>query len=186
MDIVDLLKDIPDKFEHRKTTSHLFKTDVFNFFNKKEFSDKVCVEIGCHIGYTTKILSYIFKEVYAFNLLNTIRAQEFTKDRNNITYFAQDVYTTEMPIDYGDVFLIDAVHTYGAVINDTLRSLEFKSSGKKYFIYDDYGIEPNIQRAINSLVEKNKIKIVKHIGHSKEDSFIKPLTDHEGVICVEV
>jgi hypothetical protein len=49
MNIDKILENIPDKFEHRTTTSHRFKKDVFEFFNSPEFSDRVCVEIGSNI-----------------------------------------------------------------------------------------------------------------------------------------
>lgn len=186
MDIDKILENIPDKFQHKTTTSHKFKKDLFEFFNKPEFKNMVCLEIGSNIGYTTRVLSYLFKEVIGFNLDNVELASKFNSDRPNVRYYAQDVYNSILPIDYGDVFLIDAVHTYDAVINDTLRSLKFKSEEKKYFIYDDYGSFPEIKRAINDLIEYNKIKIVKKIGHSPEEKFTRELTEYEGLICIEV
>lgn len=44
MTIDELLKDIPDKFEHSTTTSHKFKRDVFEFFDKPEFKQSVCLD----------------------------------------------------------------------------------------------------------------------------------------------
>lgn len=186
MSIIDeLLLTIPDKFQHHTTTSHQFKRDIFEFFNKDEFKNKICVEWGSNIGYTTRVLSHLFKEVTGFNKERVVEAIEFNKDRPNIHYYAQDIYTTDLPIDTGDVFFVDAVHTYDAVIDDTMRSLGFKSSGKKYFVYDDYGAFPEIKQAINDLVSCEKIKIVKMIGHSDKDKFIRELYDYEGLICEE-
>lgn len=186
MHIDEILKNIPDKFEHRTTTSHKFKRDVFEFFNKPEFKDKVCLEIGSNIGYTTRILSYLFKEVIGFNLENVDVASKYNNDRPNVRYYAQDVYNTTLPVDYGDVFLIDAQHTYDAVIEDTLRSLKFNSYDKKYFIYDDYGAFPEIKKAIDDLISCDKITIVKKIGHEPNSQFVKPLYEYEGLICIEV
>lgn len=186
MNIDEILKNIPDKFQHKTTTSHKFKRDVFEFFDKPEFKDKICLEIGSNIGYTTRVLSYLFKEVVGFNLKEIDIAQKFNSDRPNVRYYAQDVYNTKLPLDYADVFLIDAEHTYHAVIEDTVRSLKFKSNDKKYFIYDDYGAFPEIKQAINDLIEYNKIKIVKKIGHEPNSNFTKPLFDYEGLICIEV
>jgi hypothetical protein len=137
------------------------------------------------VGYSTRILSYLFKEVIGFNKERIVEAQQFNSNRPNVRYFAQDIYNTEIPIDTGDVFFVDADHSYHAVIDDTIRSLNFKSYGKKYFIFDDYGAFPDIQKAISDLIEYNKIKIVKKIGHSPEEKFIKKLYDYEGLICIE-
>jgi hypothetical protein len=46
-----ILSNIPDKFEYPMTTSHKFKRDMFVFFDKSEFTDKICLEIGSSIGY---------------------------------------------------------------------------------------------------------------------------------------
>jgi hypothetical protein len=185
MTIDEILTNIPDKFEHRTTTSHKFKRDFFEYFNKQEFKDKVCLEIGSNIGYSTYVLSYLFKEVIGFNFDNIDAAAKFNIDRPNVRFYAQDVYNTELPIDYGDIFFIDAQHTYEAVIDDTLRSLKFKSTGKKYFIYDDFGAFPEIKKAIDDMIDCDKIEIVKRIGHETGAKFPKPLYDYEGVICVE-
>ena len=185
MIIEDLLKNIPDKFEHSTTTSHRFKKDLFEFFNKEEFKNKICVEWGSNLGYTTRVLSFLFKEVYGFNKVEVDKAEKFNQDRSNVKYFAQDIYNTKISINEGDIFLVDAEHTYHAVIDDTTRSLQFKSSGKKYFIYDDYGAYPEIKKAIDDLVEYNKIEIVKKIGYNNEEKFTRQLFDYEGVICVE-
>lgn len=186
MDIEEILKNIPDKFQHKTTTSHKFKKDLFDFFNKDEFKDCVCLEIGSNVGYTTRILSYLFKEVIGFNLEDASIAEKFNVDRPNVKYYVQDVYKTKLPIDYGDIFLIDAEHTYHAVIEDTMRSLSFKSKNKKYFIYDDYGAFPEIKQAINDLVQYEKIKIIKYIGHEPNSNFTRQLFDYEGLICVEL
>ena len=77
MTIDELLKDIPDKFEHSTTTSHKFKRDVFEFFNKPEFKESVCLEIGSNRGHSTRKsdivlmknlhdLYMITKVIYAF------------------------------------------------------------------------------------------------------------------------
>ena len=186
MSIDEILINIPDKFQHKTTTSHKFKRELFEFFNKEEFKNKTCLEIGSNIGYTTKILSYLFKEVVGFNLESVELAHNFNSDRPNVRFYAQDVYNTILPLDYGDVFLIDAEHTYDAVINDTIRSLNFKSNNKKYFIYDDYGAFPEIKKAINDLITHEKIKVVQYIGHPPESTFTRQLFDYEGLICIEV
>jgi len=185
MNIEEILINIPDKFQHKTTTSHKFKRELFEFFNKEEFKNKTCLEIGSNIGYTTRVLSYLFKDVIGFNLENVDVARNFNIDRPNVKFYAQDVYKTTLPTNYGDIFLVDAEHTYDAVINDTIRSLNFQSSDKKYFIYDDYGAFPEIKQAITDLIQHDKIEIVRYIGHEPESNFTRPLFDYEGVICIE-
>lgn len=185
MNIDQILEKIPDKFQHSTTTSHKFKKELFEFFDKEEFKNKECVEWGSNLGYTTRILSYLFKQVYGFNKVEVDKAELFNSDRPNVKYFAQDIYNTTIPICKADIFLIDAEHTYHAVVDDTIRSLGFESIGKKYFIYDDYGAYPEIKKAIDDLVEYNKIEIIKKIGYSQHENFTRPLFDYEGIICIE-
>ena len=187
MTIIDeLLLTIPDKFQHKPTTSHKFKRDVFEFFDKPEFKDKICVEWGSNLGYTTKILSYLFKDVSGFNLSCADQAVKFNADRPNVRFYTQDIYTTKIPIDTGDVFLVDANHSYEAVINDTLRSLNFNSAEQKYFIYDDYGALSDVKDAVDALILSNKIEIIKKIGHATGEVFTRNLRDYEGLICKEI
>ena len=62
--IKDLILTLPDKFQHITTTSHQFK----NFLVDKFYgSTGDVLEVGCHIGQTSLILSYLFKNVYAMN-----------------------------------------------------------------------------------------------------------------------
>lgn len=185
MNIDEILKNIPDKFQHSTTTSHKFKRELFEFFNKEEFKNKECVEWGSNLGYTTRILSYLFKCVSGFNKNEVDKAELFNSDRPNVKYYAQDIYNTQLPINKGDIFLVDAEHTYHAVIEDTTRSLQFESTGKKYFIYDDYGAYPEIKSALDDLVKYDKIEIIKKIGYSPEENFTRPLFDYEGIICIE-
>lgn len=184
--IDDILKNIPDQFQHPTTTSHKFKKELYSFFNKDEFKTKRCVEWGSNLGYTTHVLSYLFNHVTGFNKERATEAIEFNKDRSNVQFYTQDIYNTIIPINEGDVFLIDAEHTYHAVIDDTMRSISFTSLDKKYFIYDDYGAYPDIKKAIDDLIEYNKIKLAAKIGHSPAEKFTRPLFDYEGVICIEV
>jgi hypothetical protein len=92
-----------------------------------------------------------------------------------------------LPVSFADVFLVDAVHTYDAVIHDTLRATKkFDSVDKKYFIYDDYGAFPDVKRAIDDLIDCGVIEIVQTIGHVVGDDFVRVLHESEGVICREV
>ena len=54
MNIEEILINIPDKFQHKTTTSHKFKRELFEFFNKEEFKNKTCLEIVKYIGHEPK------------------------------------------------------------------------------------------------------------------------------------
>ena len=100
-DIESLLKLVPEKFEWRNTTSKKFKYDVYNFFNKDEFKNLSCLEIGCAKGHTTLILSKLFKNVYGINayeavtidILNSLKLRS-----NNKKYLIFDDTGIEPPV----------------------------------------------------------------------------------------
>ena len=188
MTIDEILSLVPDKFEHKTTTSKKFKRDLFEFFDKPEFKDKIGLEIGSNLGYTTFILSFLFKQVYGINEKEFDKADAFCKrnSRTNVQFFGQDVYKYGLPIDSADVIMVDALHTYEAVQTDVYNSLKLNSTGKKYFIFDDVGAYPEIINSLNDLFDKGVIKPIKKIGHSDEEKFTRPLYDWEGVICIEV
>ena len=184
----EILSKIPDKFECRNTTSHKFKTDIYEFFNKPEFKDRTCVELGVYGGHSSYLLSNLFKQVVGFEIsegrINS--AKRFVDGINNIKFVTHDLYSGPLPIQHGDVFFIDALHEYEAVIKDTLNCLNnVKSTHKKYFIYDDYGICEPVKKAINDLISEGKIKLVQYIGYEPKKQFTSPLSDYEGVICIE-
>ena len=62
-----VLDETPDKLEWKETTSLKFKQELIDFFGK-DFKDKDVLEVGCHVGHTSRILSYLFKKVYAMNV----------------------------------------------------------------------------------------------------------------------
>lgn len=186
--IDELLKLVPEKLEWKNTTSKKFKKDVYEFFNKPEFKELSCVEIGCARGHTTLILSNLFKKVYAINYDCTKEASKFCNDNGsfNIDFFNQDVYSKGLPDVEADVIMIDAVHTYNAVKIDITNSLKLKSKGKKHLIFDDTGIEPSLLKLVNEYCDKKILSIVKEIGRVPGDAFHRPIYSSEGVICVEL
>jgi hypothetical protein len=64
--IEDILGDCgEDKFQNFTTTSNKFKTDLLNFFQSIPESKKWnALEYGTHKGQTTRVLSFLFKNVY--------------------------------------------------------------------------------------------------------------------------
>ena len=56
------MENIPDKSYYFNTTSLKFKKDLIDYFGEN-YQNKTCLEIGTHKGYTTRILSDLFKKV---------------------------------------------------------------------------------------------------------------------------
>ena len=188
MTLDSILEMVPDKFSDITTTSKRFKSDVYDFFNLPEFSDKTCLEIGCKNGYTTLILTYLFKTVYGINYDTVESPRKFleSKGRENFELFAQDVYKLGLPVKSADVIFIDAVHTYQAVLIDIENSLKLTSKSKKYFIFDDIGLYPEVKSAVYECVNAGILKVEKKIGYGPFDGdFVRLLSDHEGIICSE-
>ena len=190
--INELLKTIPDKTEWYATTSHKFKTDLWNFFKLiPESTEFSVVELGTSNGHSTKILSYLFKEVTTVNNNASLKAKEFNSDRNNISFEMFDLYGGNWLITKGDIFFIDADHGFNAVCSDIENCLKLKSSlEKKIFIFDDYGIrqyEQSVMAAVNKYINNGTLEVLAHIGHEPGVSFDgsteRTLTHYEGIIC---
>ena len=111
MNFEQILKDIPDKRQDKDTTSLKFKKDLIEFFGE-DWKDKTCLEIGTNRGYTTRILSFLFKKVitceYDSELVNF--AKNVNKDRDNIEFLQKDVYQSTWDFENIDVSFIDCVH----------------------------------------------------------------------------
>lgn len=177
-------KNIPDKRIDKNTTSLKFKKDLIDFFSDKRLGS--CLEVGTNLGWTTKILSNIFKEVHTIELspLFIERAKEHNKEKTNVRFHNIDA-TKRWNIneDTFDVIFIDCIHTRAAVIEDIRQGLEYSP---KYLVFDDFGLIPAVKGAVLDFVEANKehnIKIT-YIGEPEgsEPRIGKKLVDWEGVI----
>ena len=190
--IENILEDIvEDKIDNFSTTSFKFKTDLWNFFinipNSKRWN---CVEFGTHKGQTTRVLSFLFKQVYTINLPNNFdRAKEQNSDRFNIEYIGMDLY--RQPIDQNfkhkdvSVIFIDALHTFDGIMSDFNRSLNLNLTDECYFIFDDYGLYTDVRHAVDQLVYLGYLTKVSEIGHPRNYSFnpTRKLSESEGIIC---
>ncbi len=181
-----ILKDSPDKTESKTTTSLKFKSDLINFF-KDKFKDRVLVEIGTSLGYGTKIFSTIFKKVITADV--SIEKMNFAKDYlksfDNIEFKLMDVYNQEW--DFGenvDVVFIDCVHDYNHIRSDINNALLLNP---ELLVMDDYGLYPDLKRAIDEFIESGRLKSVKKIGQLPGTFYPKTenkiLKDYEGIIC---
>ena len=62
MEVDNILNNIPDKRQDTNTTSLVFKKDLIKFFDDN-YLDKKCYEIGTYRGFSTRLLSFLFKKV---------------------------------------------------------------------------------------------------------------------------
>lgn len=184
---MSILNNIPDKREDRNTTSLKFKEDILNFFNDIDCTNFKCIEVGTNRGYTTKVLSSIFKNVVTMEYNQDLVqfAMDYNRDRTNIEYLQGDVYEMDWGLDTDyNVAFIDCVHTYKAVKQDIKNCLSY---GVDYIIFDDYGLpdtQLDVKAAIDEFINENKPFNVTYIGEPKgnEPRIGKPLVDWEGVI----
>jgi len=175
-----------DKNDNPRTTSLKFKSDLYNFFNTTEFKQEEAVEFGTHKGQTTYIMSHLFKHVYTINHQFDGKERETNKYRNNITYIQYDLRLDD-PLPVGKdckVYFIDAIHDYYFVCKDINKAIQY-GSNDVLMVFDDYGLIPDVHRAVNEYVDSNTLEIVKYLGHPPGHEFIgnRKLTDYEGVIA---
>ena len=180
--------NIPDKTEFKDTTSLKFKQDIIEFFKDKNLD--TCLEIGTNHGWTTRILSDLFKNVYTVDhkLSNTDKAKTNNTDKTNITFVTADAYnpSTYSSMPKMDVVFIDCMHTYDGVIKDINTSLSLMNEEKGiYFIFDDHGhpISTGVKQAILKAISEG-LKVETYIGQPAGYSYdaTTTLIDHEGVI----
>lgn len=198
MNIEELLVDIPDKPQETKTTSHSFKKDVWEFCSQPIFKELDVLECGSYIGQTTRILSFLFKNVISVNNIQSglDRSKTLNEDRTNIKYECVDLYSPGgYPKEWkADVVFVDAMHTYDAVKSDIENALKLESTlEKKIFIFDDYGIgryQNDVRRAVDEFVENGTLEVISYVGYepgfSIDGTPERTMQHYEGIICQEV
>ncbi len=182
-----LLKDIPDKVTTKTTTSRKWKADLIDFFNHDKYKHFTSLEVGSSLGHSTRILSFLFKEVTPLDILAERHetSKKLNHDRTNIKYRAMDVYNEPWDFEQMDVVFIDCVHDYDHIKRDIDNTLNtFKNP---ILVFDDYGLFPDLKQAIDEYIAINKLKILKRIGDYPGAIYPKTknkiLKDREGLIC---
>jgi len=146
------------------TCSEKMRIDIGNFFK-----DKLCTiaEIGSHKGYTTRILSSFFQQVYSVD--NHVEWTQFNKhynrDLRNIHYVSLDIYTEDWNVlpETIDVVFIDAIHTYSSCQSDLHNAVK-RFKNLKYIIFDDYGVWSGVRQLVDEYVFSKKLVIESWIG----------------------
>ena len=186
-----IFKNILDKRQYKNTTSLKFKEDLIDFFNETA-NDYTILEVGTNHGHTTRILSFLFRNVITLDWHeepNLRMAKELCNDRDNITYIEKDVYASswdDLNLPKYNVSFIDCGHEYHHVISDVQNCVTY-GANEQYLIFDDYGHPTTgVKQAISDICANNlDFKIVKYIGEPI-GSDCRPgllLKDWEGVIC---
>ncbi len=189
----EILERIPDKqFEHKDTTSRLWKKELYEFFKDKNVNN--ALEIGTNHGWTTFWCSHFFNHVYTIE--NSPERYHSSKklcsEKDNVTFILGDAYldstyySIRKPID---VVIIDCIHTYEAVIADINRALTYYRGDKIYLVFDDYGHSEStgVYEAINKAIQEG-LEIEKFIGQPQGYVVHRPngttfhLDHQEGII----
>ncbi len=182
-----ILDEVDHKDTAKYTTSRKFKKDVLDEFYNDKFKDATLLELGTSQGQSTRMLSYIFKNVYTveWDDWNIEQARKRCEGRDNITFIKADLYGEDWNFPTPDVVFIDAGHTYENVISDIENCIKYFDN--PIFIFDDYGLPPGeVKRAITDKVKEGKLRIDKFIGEKPEDLVHASGTkffDMEGCMC---
>lgn len=182
------LDNIPDKTENRNTTSLKFKEDLIQFFKDKNLN--TCLELGTNHGWSTKILSNLFKTVHTvdYSKDNIAIAKTNNEGSNNITFHTEDVYNTTIwnTMPKMDVVFIDCMHTYEHVLYDINTAMSLFDVDKgMYIVFDDYGHPQStgVKDAILQAIREG-LKVESYIGQDKGYQYNASsiLIDREGII----
>mmetsp|Transcript_118523 Transcript_118523/g.221442 ORF Transcript_118523/g.221442 Transcript_118523/m.221442 type:complete len:374 (+) Transcript_118523:129-1250(+) len=162
----------PDKHDWHPTTSRLLKRDLAAEFCGRSPKHLTALEIGIFKGHTTAVLSAVFGRVLAVDV--EIEYLQLSAERNrnqtNIVFLPFDSFADDWQLlrsNKIDVVFIDGNHHYEKVRNDAVSSLSYLSP-VAHLIFDDYGIEAEVRRAVTELEEANALVDCKPLGHGKD------------------
>lgn len=186
----DILSTIPDKKEHKDTTTHQWKCDLVSFIVENEI--KSVLEIGASRGHTTHVVSSFVDAVTSVEL-SPNRLQEnkqLNQGKTNIIYYQDDVYQVDWSkYGYHDLVIIDCIHEFDNVVRDIRNACIFIRP--KYIAFDDYALFKGVRKAVDAFVEGEVLEIQSKIGAPPGSNFDftsntstdKILIDYEGLIC---
>ena len=190
--IEQILSQVPDKREDKDTTSHEFKKDLYDFFREDKWRERSIIEVSCNKGYSSYLLSHLFKQVYAVDFVQ--KCLQFSEDfnlsrgRKNIQFLRADVYAPPYwaKLPKADVVFLDADHRYKNVVYDIRNAWTNILDKGGYIIIDDYGLPASgVKRAVDDLLKENtRLTKVKYIGepNGSDCRSGRKLIDWEGLI----
>ena len=189
--IEQILSQVPNKREDKDTTSYEFKKDLYDFFWESKWRDRSVLEVSCSRGYSTYLLSHLFKQVYAVDytrdLLDFASKFNQSRGRKNIQFIQCDIYNSPYwaKLPKADVVFLDADHRYKSAVYDIRNAWTNILGIVGYIIVDDYGLPGSgVHRAVNDLVKENtRLTKVNYIGEPAGSiPYRRKLLDWEGVI----
>ena len=176
---------VPDKSEWKTTTSKLFKTNLAQYFYKKNKQN--WIELGAAQGHTTFIISNLANKVLSIDNQKENCEQIDKLNLSNVTSSSVDLYSNEfkkfMENNTFDIAIIDAVHDEEHVKIDISNCI---LAGVKTIIFDDYGLIPGVKTAVDKFIKGlNNCKVYyigMPVGTKYPNTINKILKDWEGVI----
>ena len=198
----EIMKNAIDMRDAYATTTNKFKSDLVDFFINKNLN--TIAEVSGWGGYTTRILSYLFKNILFVEHPNNFDTRimgktgdtpyTYLKDRDNVKFIPLDVYNTEWNFPELDAIFIDCVHRYVECCSDITNGLKYVKKGG-YFVFDDYTFtEDNfgVRRAIHKFIEDGKLEFISYIGEEMEFYEKRPIKNEnlgetwEGIVCKKI
>tara|TARA_R110000851_G_scaffold133250_2_gene268029 strand:- start:4107 stop:5456 length:1350 start_codon:yes stop_codon:yes gene_type:complete len=181
-----ILNRLKTKQDNKNTTSGKFKEDIHRIFSDPKYKEMTMLELGCHMGNTTRLYAECFNKVIAVEKSehNLSIAKETCSDVDNVEFILSDVYDPNFNLPKADIVHIDAGHTYEHVVYDIDRCVE--QLNNPIIIMDDYGHEMLVVRdAIDTKLNEGKLVLHTYIGEDKGymASNNKVFIGREGMIC---
>ena len=181
-----ILNRLKTKQDNKNTTSGKFKEDIYRIFSDPKYKEMTMLELGCHMGNTTRLYAECFNKVIAVEKSehNLSIAKETCSDVDNVEFILSDVYDPNFNLPKADIVHIDAGHTYEHVVYDIDRCVE--QLNNPIIIMDDYGHEMLVVRdAIDTKLNEGKLVLHTYIGEDKGymASNNKVFIGREGMIC---
>ncbi len=207
--LYDIIDAGAGKREFIGTISRKMKRDIVDFFSFDKAKTFDCLELGFWRGYTTYILSQVFKTVTAVDINDGSKIIPEVLERDNVEFiYPVDIYDSNPDNVWGklktegaypefNIFFIDCIHDAPHVEQDVNRCLSIADLSKPvYFIVDDYGTTVDLNNedtwngSVNQyirdlVIRTSNFKVVSYIGEDVGFEYSKernPLRDREGVI----
>lgn len=192
----DLLNIVPDKWTFKDTTTRKWKRDLINLIT--EYGIKSVLEVGSAYGHTTFVVAPFVDRITGVEFSeNRIQQAKTLIDQHpdlqrNIQFISSNVYTSNWE-EYGeyDLVIIDCLHHYSNVVSDMTNAID--KSKASFLAFDDYGLFPEVKRAIDFFISEGRLEKIKGMGEepgtvfsmSKDMSTVrdKVLVDYEGIFC---
>lgn len=180
--------DDDDKSNDYWTTSRDFKRDLRQFFGPLATSWTV-LELGSYHGGTSRVLSDIFKQVIAVDASDVFlgRNKLYNSDRSNIMFVRLHTRFDDLDALRNNdvqVVMVDAEHEYQSVRMDVADVLKVFKDSVQYLIFDDYGTDDGVHRAVSDLVREGRLQILGGIGKKPPWKYHEQVVrTWEGVVC---